>query len=332
MRPDFSAASAAPASSRFGLGQRAREDRALTGQEQDLAGHRGVGDPSRQGHGLVGVVPHPLDVAGHHEQAEPPGQRPAARDVGRSGPDPVEPRQPLAGVATQREVEPDVARDLGGIPVAVELEQPQVGRAQVGVVGLEPVERDGEARPLEGIAEGRRAGVEVRGVPVGGRGGRARLVQALHRELPHRLEQPEPRLVVGSRHPQHERLVDERAEGGQDVGAVTVLRDRPDVVEREPAAEHREPGEEVDLLRLEEVHAPVEHGGHRAVPVGQVARAGAEAGRTGAEPGLLQPGEQGRWGEQPQARRRELEREGDAVEPAADRRQRGRVVLGDGGR
>ena len=121
--------------------------------------------------------------------------------VGRSGPDPVEPRQPLAGVATQREVEPDAARELGGIPVAVELEQPQVGRAQVGVVGLEPVERDGETRALEGISERRRAGVEVCGVPVGGRGGEPGLVQALHRELPHRLEQPEPRLVVRSTAP-----------------------------------------------------------------------------------------------------------------------------------
>ena len=65
-----------------------------------------------------------------------------------------------------------------------------------------------------------------------------------------------------------------------------------------------------------------------AVPVGQVARAGAEAAGSSR---LLQPREQGRGGEQPQARRRELEGEGDAVEPAADRRQRGGVVLGDDG-
>ena len=214
-----------------------------------------------------------------------PSGRPRRGDRGVRRPDPVEPRQPLAGVSTQREVEPDAAGELGGIPVAVELEQAQVGRAQVGVVGLEPVERDGETRPLEGIAERRRAGVEVGGVPVGGRGGEPRLVQALHRELPHRLEQPEPRLVVRSRHAQHERLVDERAEGGQDVGAPSPSRDDGlDVVEREPAAEDREPGEEVDLLGLEEVHAPVEHGGHGAVSVGQVARAGAEAARPGSKP------------------------------------------------
>ena len=152
----------------LGVGQRAGEDRALSGQDEDLARDPGVGDPSRQGDGLVGVVPHPRDVSGHHEQAEPTGQRPAARDVGRSGPDPLEPGQPFAGVAAQREVEPDAAGELGGVAVAVELEQPQVGRAQVGVVGLEPVERDGEARPLERVAEGRRARVEVRGVPVGG--------------------------------------------------------------------------------------------------------------------------------------------------------------------
>ena len=93
------------------------------------------------------------------------------------------------------------------------------------MVGLEPVERDGEVRPLERVAERRGARVEVRGVPVGGRGGLAGRVQALHRELPHRLEQPEARLVVGGGHPQHERLVDERAQRGQHVGALTFAGD-----------------------------------------------------------------------------------------------------------
>ena len=53
--------------------------------------------------------------------------------------------------------------------------------------------------------------------------------------------------------------------------------------------------------------------------------------RPGAEAGLLQPREQGRGGEQPQARRRELEREGEAVELAAIAASAGGVVVGDGG-
>ena len=145
-------------------------------------------------------------------------------------------------------------------------------------------------------------------------------MQPLHRELPHRLEQPEARLVVGGRHPQHERLVDERAQRRQHVGALA--GDGLDRVEREPAAEHRQPLEEVDLLGLEQVHAPVEHRGHRAVPLGQVAQAGAEAG-------LLKANQQGRGGEQPQAGGGELEGEGEAVELAGDRGQGCRVVVGD---
>ena len=118
---------------------------------------------------------------------------------------------------------------------------------------------------------------------------------------------------------------------GRTSASVAVARRRPDVVEREPAAEHREPGEEVDLLRLEEVHAPVEHGGHRAVAVGQVARAGAEAGvRRRAVCSSRVSRVDGESSRRPGGR--ELEGEGDAVEPAADRRQGGRVVLGDGGR
>ncbi len=58
------------------------------------------------------------------------------------------------------------------------------------------------------------------------------------------------------------------------------------------------------------------------VPLGQVAQAGAQAG-------LLQPGEQGRGGQKPQARRRELEGEGESVELSGDRGQGGCVVVGD---
>ena len=145
-------------------------------------------------------------------------------------------------------------------------------------------------------------------------------VQPLHRELPHRLEEAEARLVVGGGHPQHERLVDERAQRGQHVGALA--GDGLDRVEREPAAEHRQPLEEVDLLGLEQVHAPVEHRGHRAVPLGQVARAGADLA-------LRQSFQQGGRREQPQARSGQLEGEGEAVELPGDGGEGRGVVVGD---
>ena len=222
------------------------------------------------------------------------------------------------------EVEPEAARELGGIPVPVELEQPQVGRAQVGVVRVEPVERGDEAGPLSGSRSRR---------------GRAWKWAACRSAVAVASPDACRRCIAycrtgsssrnrGSSSGDGTRSTSDWSTSAPRAGRTSRSarrgRDGLDGVEGEPAAEDREPGEEVDLLGLEEVHAPVEHRGHRAVPVGQVARARAEAG-------LLQPGEQGRRGEQPQARGRELEGEGEPVEPAADRRQGGGVVLGDGG-
>ena len=59
----------------------------------------------------------------------------------RDSVEPLQPGEALERVAAQREVQPDVPAELGRLVEQVGLQEPQVGRAQVGVVGLEKVQR-----------------------------------------------------------------------------------------------------------------------------------------------------------------------------------------------
>ena len=197
----------------------AREDRRVAGQGQRLAGHRGSATRPARATAIVGVAPHPADVAGQQQQPEPAGQarqRATSDAPARSAPARPDPRgrgRAARGRATgcrraRRRPRRGRARAAAGRPSAGWRGRPRAGRASVTSAG-----------PSSRLSGCRGARVEVRGMPVGGRRRLARGVQALHRVLPHRLEQPEPRLVVGGGHPQHERLLHQGAQRRQHVGA-----------------------------------------------------------------------------------------------------------------
>ena len=305
----------------------AGEDGRQPGDHPRLRHEQRVTAPGRQRHRDGFLTPDAGDVADDEQQPHPPDGGAGHRGIRAGSADPVEPRQPLAGEAAQREVEPERAGELGGIR--------RRGRARAAAgrrsAGWRGRPRAGRARrpdpgPLERVAEGRRARQEVRGVgrsAVGG--GDPDACRRCMRELPHRLEQPEPRLVVGSRHPQHERLVDERA------------RERAARRRRRPRATGpTASSENPPLNTASRVKRSTSSGSRRSMLQSSTAaivrcRSGRSRGPA-SSPVCSSRVEQGRRGEQPQARRRELEREGEAVEPAADRGQRGGVALGDAGR
>ena len=94
-------------------------------------------------------------------------------------------------VSPQAEVQPQRQDELGGIGATSELEQAEVGRPQVGVVGLEAVEDGTDVagqQPTMGL-DGQLA--EVCGVGVGRREGEARRLRLHGGVLAHRLEEPE---------------------------------------------------------------------------------------------------------------------------------------------
>ena len=145
------------------------EDRGEPGEHRRLAleGRLAEAAGERERDGCL--ASHAGDVA-HDEQQPHPGDRGAGdRGVRGGAGEPVEPAQALPGVAAQAEVQPQGQHELGGIGVAPELEEPETGRAEVRVVGLEPVEdradrdgqqpwvgRDGELAEVLGVRVGRR--------------------------------------------------------------------------------------------------------------------------------------------------------------------------------
>jgi hypothetical protein len=245
----------------------------------------------------------------------PLGQRLQAHErryAGRMGERFLEPAAPLGEVAAHLPEEPQRARqpqrELGLV-----VDGPGERGADVVVLGLDPVEPDrgvlaGAARPL-----GHR--LRQLGQPLGVPApqlGRARLLEALDREVADGLEHREARVA-----PAQQVVVDERADALQrDVAHA--LRG----LQRAAADEDAEPGEGEALVRPEQVVAPADRRGERALARRRVARPGVEELRL-----PFQPLEDLRRGEQLRTGRGELDRERQPVEPGADAGHLGRVVL-----
>jgi hypothetical protein len=102
----------------------------------------------------------------------------------------------------------------------------------------------------------------------------ARLLQALERVLPDRLEHRET-AVVGA----DEALVDERLERLEAGGAHLLRR-----LERPAAREDAEPREQTLLLLAQQVVAPLDRRAQRALPFGRVAGAAGQHRQSPVEP------------------------------------------------
>ena len=159
-------------------------------------------------------------------------------------------------------------------------------------------------------------GVEVGalGEPVGG-------------ELPDRLQHRDPRLAARQVHPAEQALLDEAGQPVEDVqgDAIDLAQvlghrlDRGDLRVRE----HRHQLVQPLLPGLQELVAPVHRRAQRLLPLREVARPAAEQAQPVAQ---SIPEHVGR--EQAQARRRQLDRQGQAVQAAADLGHGRSVVVG----
>ena len=144
---------------------------------------------------------------------------------------------------------------------------------------------------------------EVLAVSAKRRAARLLLGEALACEFADRLEHREPPLPFPD-----EALVDERGQGVQVALAHGLGR-----LERPAPGEDREPRQSLLLVLLEQVVAPGDRRPQRLLPFGCVPGPAGEE----REP-LLQPSEQGIGRQDLDARRRQLDRERQAVEAAAD--------------
>ena len=143
------------------------------------------------------------------------------------------------------------------------------------------------------------------------------------RVLADRLELTEPGLALDAVPLPDEALVDERRERLERFAERHPLAGhRVRELERAPAGEDAEAGEERLLGRLEQVVAPLDRVPQRALALGQVAGAAGQQ----VEP-LLEPAQDRLRVEQLHARGRQLDRQRQTVEPAADRGD-GLLVLG----
>ena len=131
-----------------------------------------------------------------------------------------------------------------------------------------------------------------------------RLQQAIARFAPHRLHHDE-------------RLVHE---GRQDVEDAVVGTDRLDGIEREGPGEHGQPPKQRGLGRVEQRVAPVDGFAQRPVP-----RHGRSAGGDEQLEGVVEPSRDLLGREHAHSRRRQLDRQRNAVEPPTDLRDRGGV-------
>ncbi len=176
----------------------------------------------------------------------------------------------------------------------------------------------------------------VRGVPVGP------VAELVERELPDAVQHPEPRLGRGLGLLPDQAALHQPVEGVHHVvvdlavgaeradRASTVRAERADGLRRlqgEAPGEYGQPAEHRLLAGVEQVVAPADGVPQCALPVRQVARAAGEQLQRAAHP--LQDG---RRRQHPDLRRRELDRQGQALQPPADLHHRGQVLLGQGER
>ena len=206
----------------------------------------------------------------------------------------------------ERDAEPERVARLPG-------EQRGERRAQVRRLGIEPLRVPLTLRELE----------RPHRVPAGQGGGLAGVGEPLARVQPDRLEQPVAPLasafVRGD-----ERLLDEAREH---VGALRDIEAGSaahglDRVQLEAAGEDAESAQQHPLVRLEQIVAPLERRLERLLPRRRRATPGAEEPETVIEP----VGHRGGT-ERAEPAGGELEREWQAVEPEADTRDIGRVLL-----
>jgi hypothetical protein len=186
---------------------------------------------------------------------------------------------------------------------------------RVGIRGVHVVQLDGEPRGRVVLVGTRNERTqyfdlarEVRGVAAPRRG-RGLRVEARRREGADRLEQPEP-AAGGAGRALQQRLVDELRElvgGREHVGR----GDRGGGREIELALERAEHEEQPALFVREELERPVDRVVERQVMCGSLV-----ASRDRHRPSRVELLEDLRGGERASPRRRELERERDAIEPS----------------
>ena len=234
--------------------------------------------------------------------------------------------EPAAALAHQPARAPEAHERAGELQSELDLagrDRPRERGADVVVLLVEAIEPERLVGARE-LGLGRQHQLEVAlGVPPAQRPRARPAPRALERVLPDRLEQPEARLAVGAVRLPDEALVDERGEALEHLAEVhLVAADGVGDLERAAAREDAEPREQGLLGRLEQVVAPVDRVAERALPRRQVVGAAGEQ----VEP-LLEPAEDRLRREQLHARGRELDREREPVEAAADPGHRGRVLV-----
>ena len=173
------------------------------------------------------------------------------------------------------------------------------------MVGLEPVEEVALVAPHELRLRLEREGEEVLGMAATELVGVGCLVEPLERELADRLQHRVARLLAAE-----QVLVEQRAER-VDFGAADGLGR----LERAAAREHREAREQLLLALVEQVVAPGDRRAKGSLALGGVARTAGQQRQP-----LLEPFEQRRRRQHLHARRGQLDRQRQPVEPRADRR------------
>ena len=149
-------------------------------------------------------------------------------------------------------------------------------------------------------------------------------LELLERVLADRLEHPEARLAVGVfAQPQQQALLDQRVEVFEHVGRAVGVADRGRGLEPQAADEHAQAPEQRLLPLEQQVVAPGDRVAQRPLALVGVLRAAGQQGQP-----LVEPAQERLRRERPHARRRQLDRERQAVEPPADRGDRIGVLVG----
>ena len=149
--------------------------------------------------------------------------------------------------------------------------------------------------------------------------------QPLARVFADRLQHPEAGLAVRVALLPQQALPQQAATASStSTAALLAAADRGDRLQPRAAREDRQAPEERLLRRREQPIAPGDRLPQRPLPVRQVAR----AARQQSEP-LVEPGEQGGGRQRRDPRRRQFDRQRQAVQPGADRRHRRRVLVGE---
>jgi hypothetical protein len=296
------------------LRERTNQSTLVTGIFVEDDGALGAGEPAATLAEVV--VHHGRDVL------DPPARR---RGHARHGPCAFTPAQTLGEQVHSEEDRGAVRRDRRAERAIPGARKRVVERgAQIvdlGGVAREPVGRNGRIEFSVGAFGERR---HIGRVQIGRAHVFAGGVELVVRVRARRLEQPVTRRVV-VRLRRDERLVDERLQQIEDVEFIAPVdrTDRRRTVERKAIDEHAQAPEECALPLVEEIVAPVDERVERLLPGHRVAAAAGEHAEAFVEPVVQLLGAQ-----QLHACRREFERERDAVEPAADIRDRRRVRVG----